>query len=172
MLRSGTGWINGFLEYSGKIWIASSGNSPLYTYANGKLDAFRRLTVNTEAWGLAKSADESFWLGTLNGLYLIDPKKTFLHSVDRDQITGEVNSIVPDRAGNLWLGMTDRGLVRITQGQVSSFGSQDGLSDSKVNTIYEDQEGSLWVVRPAVAPGLLGFLSFCRDSAQVPSHRH
>ena len=145
MLRSGTGWINGFLEYSGKIWIASSGNSPLYTYANGKLDAFRRLTVNTEAWGLAKSADESFWLGTLNGLYLIDPKKTFLHSVDRDQITGEVNSIVPDRAGNLWLGMTDRGLVRITQGQVSSFGSQDGLSDSKVNTIYEDQEGSLWV---------------------------
>jgi signal transduction histidine kinase/CheY-like chemotaxis protein/ligand-binding sensor domain-containing protein len=143
MLRRGTGWINGFLEYQGKIWIGSGGASRLYTYSDGKLSAIQVKIRNGGA--MAKDADQRLWVGTFNGLYRMDPKKPSLQPVAPDKIVGEVNSVIPDTDGNLWVGMTDLGLVRIQHGQVSSFGSQDGLSDTRVITVYEDQEGSLWV---------------------------
>jgi len=143
MLLEGTGWINGFLEYPGKIWIGSSGASPLYLYANGKLTPRPEKIIN--AMAMAKLADQHFWVGTLNGLYLLDQETSALQPVARDKIRGELNSVVSDKEGNLWLGTGDAGLVRITHGQVSFFGSPDGLSDSTVLTSYEDREGSLWV---------------------------
>jgi signal transduction histidine kinase/CheY-like chemotaxis protein/ligand-binding sensor domain-containing protein len=143
MLRRGTGWIDGFLENKGKIWIGSGGASPLYTYTNGNLAAFQGKIVNGGTF--ASNGDQRFWVGTIDGLYLMDPEKHLLQPVARDKVLGEVRSIARDREGNLWLGMTDLGLTRIKHGQVSSFRSQDGLTDSQVITLFEDKEGSLWV---------------------------
>ena len=143
MLLRGTGWINQFLEYPEKIWIASGGVSPLYIYANGKLISYSAKIGNATA--MAKQGDQRFWVGTLNGLYLLNQVTSALQPIARNKIRGEVNSVVPDKEGNLWLGSGDVGLVRVTHGQVSIFGSSDGLSDSTVLTLFEDREGSLWV---------------------------
>ena len=143
MLLRGTGWINGFLEYPEKMWIASGGASPLYLYANGKLTSYPGKIGNATA--ITKQADQRFWVGTLNGLYLLDQVTSALQPIARNKIRGEVNSVVSDKEGNLWFGTGDVGLARMTHGQVSVFGSSDGLSDSSVLTLYEDREGSLWV---------------------------
>ncbi len=143
MLRHGTGWINGFLEYSGKIWIGSGGGSPLYLDADGKISAIQPKIPNGSA--LAAAPDHRIWVGTLTGLYLMDPERHSIQPVAPGKIKSEVNSIISDGQGNLWLGTSDVGLARITHNTVSSFSSQDGLSDSKVITLFEDREGSLWV---------------------------
>jgi signal transduction histidine kinase/CheY-like chemotaxis protein/ligand-binding sensor domain-containing protein len=142
-LEHGTGWINAFVESQGKIWIGSGGKIQLYVYSEGKISSSQSNIIDAEV--LAASNDRSFWIGTQQGLYFKDGNISPLRRVAAKKINGEVNSILPDRDGNLWLGTTDRGLVRITHDQVSSFSSPEGLSDSKVIAVYEDQEGSIWV---------------------------
>ncbi len=143
MLRRGTGWINGFLNSSGKIWIGSGGASQLYLDADGKISAIQMKIPNASA--LAAASDNHIWVGTLTGLYLMNLEQHSIRQVAPGKIKGEVNSIVSDGQGNLWLGTSDLGLARITRNKVNSFSSQDGLSDSKVIALFEDREGSLWV---------------------------
>ena len=155
MLRRGTSWISGFLEYPGKLWIGSNGISPLYNVVDGKVSPF--LAKIRNGGPLAKDSAQRFWVGTLDGLYLIDPEKSSIQRVAHDKVVGEVNSIIKDRKGTLWIGTTQRGLMRFTRGEISSFSGQDGLSDSKVIALYEDEEGSLWV-------GTAGGLDRFRDT--------
>jgi signal transduction histidine kinase/ligand-binding sensor domain-containing protein/DNA-binding response OmpR family regulator len=49
--------------------------------------------------------------------------------------------------GALWLGTT-RGLVRIQRGESTLFGTQQGLADDWINSIFDDGRGSLWFASP------------------------
>jgi ligand-binding sensor domain-containing protein len=62
-----------------------------------------------------------------------------------DAIQGHIHALLEDHQGNMWVGTDDRGLMRITENQLSSFNASDGLSDKKVLSLFEDREGSLWV---------------------------
>ena len=104
--------------------------------------------------------DEYLWFGSsergvsrYNPLEGIGKKwKTF---TTRDGLAGNiVNSILQDRQGNLWFSTEDGGLSRYDplrladarSGQVfTTFTTQDGLGDSRLETIFEDREGVLWV---------------------------
>jgi PAS domain S-box-containing protein len=49
--------------------------------------------------------------------------------------------------GVLWIGTT-HGLVRIMNGESKLFGLADGLADERINSIHDDQRGSLWIGTP------------------------
>jgi signal transduction histidine kinase/CheY-like chemotaxis protein/ligand-binding sensor domain-containing protein len=87
----------------------------------------------------------NLWLGTANGLYRITQDRRVPEPVEYDLIHGEVNAILEDRHGNLWVGTSAFGLFRLAGNEAPSFNRADGLSDSKVLSLYEDWEGSLWV---------------------------
>jgi signal transduction histidine kinase/ligand-binding sensor domain-containing protein len=59
-----------------------------------------------------------------------------------------VRSLFTDAAGVLWIGTSGDGLYRITASRVDHFTSRDGLTGDVVNQIFEDHEGSLWIVTP------------------------
>ena len=59
-----------------------------------------------------------------------------------------VRSLFTDTAGGLWIGTSGDGLYRITGSRVDHFSSRDGLTGNVVNQIFEDHEGSVWVVTP------------------------
>ena len=59
-----------------------------------------------------------------------------------------VRSLFTDAAGVIWIGTSGDGLYRITGSRVDHFTSRDGLTGDVVNQIFEDHEGSLWIVTP------------------------
>ena len=44
----------------------------------------------------------------------------------------------------LWVG-TKAGFSRYQNGEVSNYGTQEGLTQSSVFSVFEDREGSVWV---------------------------
>ena len=50
-----------------------------------------------------------------------------------------------DRDGNIWVGTTGQGLLRIRDNKVDRFTRGEGLSNNVVRSLVEDHEGDLWV---------------------------
>jgi Two component regulator propeller len=71
-----------------------------------------------------------------------------------------VRSLFTDRAGGLWIGTSGDGLYRITGSRVDHFSSRDGLTGDVVNQIFEDHEGSLWIVTPQGSTCLPAWYNF------------
>jgi len=55
------------------------------------------------------------------------------------------NSYAEDRAGNLWLGFGDAGLVRYAKGRFQLFTSADWLPAGAIKSLYGDSNGRLWI---------------------------
>ena len=54
-------------------------------------------------------------------------------------------SLLKDRAGGLWIGTADRGLLHVHQGKTDLFSRPDGLSGDYATRMFEDREGNIWV---------------------------
>ena len=140
MLQKGTGWVFDILEDSqGKVWFGSA--SALYTYSHGVISQFGALRL----FALKSDDQHTLWAGTSNGLFRMKRDERSLQPAPGQVIRGEVNTILEDRTGNMWLGTSASGLVRADGGAGSVFSAHDGLSDNKVLSLYEDREGGLWV---------------------------
>jgi len=140
MLTRGTGWMHAFEEdEDGTIWIGSAAS--LYSYRHGTLTQ-RSEWRDHRATALARSP-QGLMVGTLEGLYLMDPSRTAIGRVAPADIQSQVNGILLDRDGNQWVA-TAQGLYRITAKGVSRFGAADSLTDDEVLSVFEDREGSLW----------------------------
>ena len=59
-----------------------------------------------------------------------------------------VYSMLRDRDGGLWIGTVSSGLVHIHRGIVDVFTKADGLTADSFSRLFEDREGSIWVVTP------------------------
>jgi signal transduction histidine kinase/streptogramin lyase len=58
----------------------------------------------------------------------------------------DVTTLFVDRDETLWVGTANHGIFRIRGEKVDHFGNADGLSSDAVLHLYQDTEGSLWVV--------------------------
>ncbi len=143
LLRANTSWINTFMEdRAGTVWIGSAGTIRIYHYADGQLTN-SAIQING-VQELIQDSNQQIWGATLNGLFLLQ-EHSAPSAILPKLIHGEVNAVLRDRQGNLWVGTASSGLFRITNGKATSFSASDGLSDSAVLALYEDREGSLWV---------------------------
>jgi signal transduction histidine kinase/ligand-binding sensor domain-containing protein len=50
-----------------------------------------------------------------------------------------------DRHQTLWVGTESQGLYHIHDGRADHYGAAQGLTGNRVNSIYEDREGNLWI---------------------------
>jgi len=57
-----------------------------------------------------------------------------------------VGSMWIDREGMLWIGTQDAGVYRLHEGRISRFRRADGLSSDTVQNIFEDREGTIWII--------------------------
>jgi signal transduction histidine kinase/ligand-binding sensor domain-containing protein len=54
-------------------------------------------------------------------------------------------ALLLDRNQTLWVGTESQGLYHIHDGRADHYGAAQGLSGERVNSIYEDREGNLWI---------------------------
>ena len=93
--------------------------------------------------------DQNFWVGTYEGLYLVNPKDqsiTHFSETSGTLANNTVYCIQPDWKGNIWVG-TYGGLVKIEPKTFHTkfYRVKDGLSSNVICAIQEDEHHQLWI---------------------------
>jgi signal transduction histidine kinase/ligand-binding sensor domain-containing protein len=97
-------------------------------------------------------ADGSVWVGAMQPsrglglLRLIDDRLQPYVTPEFDGRKVSVSRMLLDRQKALWIGTQDDGLYRLYDGRVSHYRSNDGLSADTIQNLFEDREGTLWVL--------------------------
>ena len=107
--------------------------------------------------GLGEDVDGALLVGWNGGVHRFVDGKTEAIPLPKTVGQFKARRLLRDRAGSLWIGTQDRGLVHLHQGKTDVFSASDGLSGDSVYSIFEDQEGSIWV---ATINGLDRFRDF------------
>ncbi|HET9445803.1 MAG TPA: two-component regulator propeller domain-containing protein [Steroidobacteraceae bacterium] len=101
---------------------------------------------------VAPDRDGAVWVGAMQpsrGLGLLRLENDELRSFVAPGLDGRklsVGSLWIDREQMLWIGTQNEGVYRWHAGKVSRFGRADGLSSDTVQNIFEDREGTMWIL--------------------------
>jgi signal transduction histidine kinase len=144
-----------FRDVAGTLWLGGSGG-----LARGKPGSFETfippaLKALEQLGGVGAFADGpngSMLIGMVQSgpnLGLQQFEGSHWSSFTRDGFDGsalQINNMLSDRSGSLWIGTVSQGLCVIREGRIDYFRSSDGLSSNVINAIYEDRENNVWVV--------------------------
>ena len=126
----------------------------VYVAADAGLFRFRQGTWERIAAGLEPQqivvdliddGEGGIWLATNEGLVHYVRGRTLRYSLaggDGEQLS----SILADRRGNLWVGLTRAGLGRIGPEQIFSYRVSDGLPESDITALVEDPRGNVHAI--------------------------
>jgi ligand-binding sensor domain-containing protein len=104
------------------------------------------LPQNTVA-AIAQTPDGYLWLGTDEGLARFDGVRfAVFDPVNTPALrNAAIQSLLADSRGALWVGTSGGGVTRLADGHFETYGTTEGLPDNRVNAIYEDHAGRIWV---------------------------
>lgn len=107
-----------------------------YTKRNGLADC--------ETWCIYKDKRDILWVGMRDGLYYYKEGKFNHFTAGGDLFDYVIDSICEDNEGNLWVGTESRGLKRVKNGKVFTYGKKEGL-ESSIRCLYADTDGVTWI---------------------------
>ncbi|HYG22306.1 MAG TPA: two-component regulator propeller domain-containing protein [Verrucomicrobiae bacterium] len=125
----------------GNVWLATAENG-LWRWNGREFTQIKDDRLAGRVLRVITSGAECLWLGTGTGLLCYDFDGNPLPG---PKIDNEIKTVLVDRHGTLWLGTAGEGLLRYRGGDVTSLRRSEGLADDRVTSLWEDQEGSLWV---------------------------
>jgi ligand-binding sensor domain-containing protein len=85
------------------------------------------------------------WAGGMDGVFALDAStKTLIRTIDSDPPLSYVKDIQVDGAGGIWIAHFD-GLSHWDGDTLTTYTTADGLPDNRVNALFIDRDGALWV---------------------------
>ena len=129
----------------GKLWVGSScGGLSLLDGIHFRTFSEKDGLANSCVFALAEDRNKDLWVGTNGGgAFRFHDGRFTQFAGPQGLPNGQVNSIVAARDGSVWLA-TQKGLVRIRNGQVRTYTIADGLSGNTIINVYEDHSGVIW----------------------------
>jgi PAS domain S-box-containing protein len=124
------------------------------------LDPFRLLTQYVhEVWttdnglpqnsvlAIAQTPDGYLWFGTETGLARFDGVRFVTFDIGNTPVlkSNQIDALLADHRGNLWIGTHGGGLTLLREGVFKNLTNQVGLANDSVSALYEDAGGDLWV---------------------------
>jgi ligand-binding sensor domain-containing protein/signal transduction histidine kinase len=135
-----------FVDRENNVW-AGRGGVGVWKY-NGKTMVQQFTNVSLpHSWrisAIAQGPDGRIWFGTDSGLY--GSERGSLVQLHLPNLPREsIREITPVRDGSIWLGTCGGGVCRMSNNQITTFTTTDGLANNKVYVIFEDESGRLWI---------------------------
>lgn len=132
-------------DREGRLWIGSSGGG-LVRFEGGRFTRFsiEQGLPNEQVTSIFEDRQGRLWVGTDGGGLARLEADAFVVEPSRGALGTRVRAIVENDSG-LWVG-TDEGLARLdSDGALTSFTPEEGLSRLSVRSLLVDRNGVLWV---------------------------
>ncbi len=107
-----------------------------YHVVNGLLDE--------EINALATTPEGTLWVGSKSGLINFDGKNFSYFTINSDNNSNIVRTLLIDYENNLWIG-THNGMYQFRDKGFVSYGKQEGLGGAFVFQIFEDEQKNIWL---------------------------
>ena len=134
----------------GYVWLGTFGGLARFDGSRfevvPRVDATGRHTDRILA--LAVAPDRALWIGTENGLLRYRDGKFVSFGSANGLPADQVNALLFDRSGVLWIGMAHDGAVRYTGGRFVPVMRADGSRVGDVVSFVEDSAGAVWINVP------------------------
>lgn len=125
-----------------RVWIGVF-DKGLFYFQDGKLNEFPNGDLaGANIRAITMDHEGRMWVGTSWGLRCFD--RNFKRD-DPINISTEIQTLLTDSQGAVWIGTTGNGLIRYVNGELSNLRKTNGLAEDYVTCLYEDREGNLWV---------------------------
>ncbi|MFK7849170.1 MAG: two-component regulator propeller domain-containing protein [Rhodothermales bacterium] len=159
------GHIRSMTWHNDLLWVATGGGPMRYNPATNRFVHFssslvrRHSVLRDFVWAVLPETDNTFWVGTDNGLSKLDVEQGLLdyyryNPIDADPLSLSDNSIRDlwqGSNGNLWIGTLAGGLNKLApeSGKFTSYQHNpdvpDGLSNNEIRVIHESPDGVFWI---------------------------
>ncbi len=108
--------------------------------------------INNEIRCINEDNFQKIWVGTPEGIVIIDKKSYKISNLENRYIAGDnINSIITDKNGDVWVGTTAHGVLCINP-ETFEFERYSADSDSpiklksnNISYVFEDKAGKIWV---------------------------
>jgi ligand-binding sensor domain-containing protein/signal transduction histidine kinase len=128
----------------GTIWAGSSSRG-LFQLRNGKfVQAPGWSSAQAEISSLYEASDGKLLVGTSKGLASWDEQKWTTLIFRSPSGLNSVSAVAEDKAGAIWIGTADSGIMRIKGQQITSFARTNGLPANSVSSLYVDHDDIVW----------------------------
>ncbi|GGC12634.1 hypothetical protein GCM10011325_44370 [Dyadobacter sediminis] len=166
-----------FTDNEGNMWF-QIWNDAIYRY-NPKTKKYIRFDGKNPRYGLFNYDNATGYLVTKKGDVLFAMKGVGIlkfHNATEQLFVNKIvnandfeilsSSMLEDETGNIWLGIKDRGIIKINQQGVllDSINTRNGLPSDNVNSITMDGRGFIWA---ATREGLVFFNPVTKEVTNV-----
>lgn len=131
----------------GTLWLGTDA-AGVFRFEEGRLVQETNGLASLRAQVIFEDSQTNLWVGTYAGLHRWDGRQfRRLRLAGLNQ--GHVRALCEDRAGNLWIGNSTRGLARLApNGELTWYDASAGLKSYNIRAIVEDAAGTIWVSAP------------------------
>ena len=134
------------LDSNGALWVGTYGHG-VFRLADGRRRGYTTTQglANDKVFAIAETPDGRIWVGTNEGLSVIDDGKVTSFSTEDGLPAESVRGVHVDRTGTLWLGTRGGGVGRLVDGRFEQHPAFADLppSQSLILAIHEDDDG-MW----------------------------
>ncbi|WP_316810893.1 two-component regulator propeller domain-containing protein [Pedobacter heparinus] len=141
------------------LWLGTDGRGLKFRDANGRITTYVNNPKNKQSVSgniiiaLQKAPGGNLWIGTETGLSYFDKSKNtfrqFLNQPDNPNSLSHntILALFTDRQQRLWIGTEGGGLNLFDKasGKFYAISNKNGLANSVIHGIREDQSGAIWV---------------------------
>jgi ligand-binding sensor domain-containing protein/AraC-like DNA-binding protein len=130
---------------TGAAWVGT--DRGLYRSLDGKVEnaspvaGFEGRTIRT----LHESEEEILYVGTRRGLWKLAGADIEMLQTGNEKPELDVLSLSEDSLGGLWIGTNGSGLARLSEQEITTYTTEDGLPGNFIFSVTEGDSSRLWM---------------------------
>lgn len=134
-----------FVDSDKNLWVATNKGLVIFRYSNGSLQNKCEIITGQIVNSITQDNDKNIWIGTLKRGILIYSRGKLLKFSTGNGLSDNIITQISVYGDNIWVGTNKGGINLIRKAQIFSIGKKEGLAEDYVNSVYEDEDGSILI---------------------------